>query len=151
MNLEKYNIEFNSTKTSFEFVSEGPKGRILKRIEYSKLEVKGIENLYNLGFGDVNFESNEIDYTVITDNKDSEKVLATVINTIYIFAKYHPEAKIHFEGSNKARTRLYQIAISAYVEDFSETFDVQGYTFDKWFNYEKNVSYEAFLITLKVN
>jgi hypothetical protein len=151
MNLEKYNIEVNSTKTSFEFVSEGPKGRILKRIEYSELKVKGIENLYNLGFGDVNLESNDIDFSVITDNKDSEKVLATVINTIYIFAKYHPEAKIHFEGVNKARTRLYQIAISVYFEDFSKTFDIQGYTSEKWFNYEKNISHEAFLITLKVN
>ncbi len=44
MRLEKYELEFNSTKTTFEFISVGPKGHILKRIEYSKLKVKGLKN-----------------------------------------------------------------------------------------------------------
>ena len=147
MRLEKYQLEINPNKTSFEFISVGPKGHILKRIEYSKLKAKGLKNYYNLGFGDVNSESKEINDTIITDNKDSEKVLATVANTVYIFTKYYPKAKIYFEGSSDARIRLYQIAINKYFDDFSETFDIEGYTSKQWFSFEKNVNYEAFLIT----
>ncbi len=94
-------------------------------------------------------ESKEIDDTVITDNKDSEKVLATVVNTVYIFTKYHPKAKIYFEGSSKARIRLYQIVINKYFDDFTKNFSIEGYTSKKWLPYEKNINFEAFLITRK--
>ena len=94
MNLEKYKLEFNPTKTAFEFISEGPKGSILKRIEYSKINVKGYKNFYNLGFGDVNSESDEINDVVVTDNQDRDKVLATVASTLFIFIKRYPKATI---------------------------------------------------------
>jgi hypothetical protein len=150
MNLEKYNIEFNSTKTAFEFVSEGPKGRILKRIEYAKIELEGYENFYNLAFGDINSDSVEIDDAVITNNQDREKVLATVANTIFIFLKRYPEAKIIMRGRNTARTRLYRMAISKYSDELSDFFDIKGNFNKKWLPFEKNIDYNAFLIRLKI-
>ncbi len=151
MRLEKYELEFNSTKTTFEFVSRGNKGHILKRIEYSKVKFKDLKDFYNLSFGDVTIISKEIDDTVITDNQDREKVLATVVNTIFIFTKRYPTAKILILGSNAARTRLYRIAISKYFDELSEIFDIRGNLNKKWLPFEKNIGYNAFLITRKTN
>ncbi len=149
MRLEKYELTEDPNKTAFEFTSEGPKGRILKGVFYSKLKLKGVENLYNLAFGDKDLESGEIDDHVITDNEDREKVIATVANTVIIFTNHYPKAQIYFEGSNNARTRLYRMAISKYFDELSETFVIKGFIAKKWSAFEKNVNYEAFLITRK--
>lgn len=151
MRLEKYKIQFNSNRTAFEFTSEGSKGRILKRVEYSKIKYKGVKNYYNLGFGDISVNSDEIDDTVVTDNQDREKIIATVASTIFIFIKRYPKASIIIRGSNKARIRLYRMAISKYFDELSETFDIQGYFNENWLPFEKNIDYEAFLITRKIS
>ena len=150
MKLEKYKLEFNASKTSFEFISEGPKGSILKRIEYTKVEIKGVKNLYNLGFGDINIDSIEIDDVVVTDNQDREKVLATVASTVFIFTKRYPKAKIIMRGRNTARTRLYRMAINKYFDELSEHFDIKGNFNKQWLPFEKNVDYVAFLISRKI-
>jgi hypothetical protein len=150
MNLEKYKLEFNTTKTSFEFISEGPKGSILKRVEYSKIELKGYKNFYNLCFGDVNRESDKIDDAVVTNNGDRDKVLATVVSTLFIFTKRYPKAKILMIGRNAARKRLYRMAIDKHGDELSEIFDIQGIFNKKWLPFEKNIDFGAFLITLKM-
>lgn len=43
-------------------------------------------NLYNLAFGDKNPLTGEIDDKIVTDNGDSEKVLATVVAAVYLSA-----------------------------------------------------------------
>jgi hypothetical protein len=149
MRLEKYKLRENANKIAFEFISEGPKGSILKGVFFSKVKIKGMKNLYNLALGDKNIRTGKIDYRVITDNQDRDKVLATVAETIIIFTNVYPKAQIYFEGSNNVRTRLYQMAISKYIDELTETFVIKGYIVDMWFPYEKNVNYEAFLITRK--
>ena len=149
MRLEKYELKKNPNKIAFEFTSEGPKGSILKGIYYSKIKFKGVSNLYNLAFGDKDKYSGQIDDQVITDNQDREKVLSTVANTVIIFTTHYPKAQIYFEGSNNARTRLYQMAISKYFDELSENFNIKGYISKKWLPFEKNINYEAFLITRK--
>lgn len=149
MSLEKYEIEVDSTKTVFEFISEGPKGSILKGVYFSKMKVKGLNNVYNLAFGDKNIDSGDIDDQVITDNQDRDTVLATVANTVVLFSKYHPKAQIFITGSNPARTRLYQMAISKYFDELSKTFVIKGFINNNLLPFEKNVSYIAFLISRK--
>lgn len=61
----------------FEFVSIGPNGRINKLVQYTPTNYK---DLYNLGFGDKNIDTGEIDDNAISNNGDSEKVLATVVH-----------------------------------------------------------------------
>lgn len=151
MNLEKYKLEFNPTKTAFEFISEGTKGSILKRIEYSKVNIKGYKNFYNLGFGDVSSESDEIDDAVVTNNGDRDKVLATVASTLFIFTKRYPKAKILMIGRNTARKRLYRMAIDKYFDELSDIFDIKGSFNKKWLPFEKNTDFGAFLITLKIH
>ena len=150
MRLEKYKVIANTAQNTFEFMSEGPKGSILKVVEYTKVNLKGFRNLYNLGFGDKDASTDAINDLVVTDNQDSEKVLATVASTVYIFTKYHPTARIILTGSTPARTRLYRMAISKYLEELSETFDIKGMTETKFEKFKKNRTYFAFLIKRKI-
>ncbi len=151
MRLEQYESISNKTKTIFTFISEGPKGKIVKRIEYTKMKIEGIKNFYNLGFGDIADNSSEINDLSITDNQDRDKVLATVVNSVYKFSERHPKAKIYITGSTDARIRLYRIVIDKYFDELSETFTIKGITKNGIFSFEKNMPYEAFLITLKKN
>lgn len=66
----------------------GPKGEITKIVQIREIGIKGV---FNLGFGD-KLPSNEIDDTVISNNGDSVKVLATVVATVYAFTERHPTA-----------------------------------------------------------
>lgn len=147
MGLEQYEANANKSQTTFDFISEGPKGQIVKRVRFTK--IKGYKNLYNLGFGDVNKKSSKIDYRVVTDNQDREKVLATVTQALIHFTNRYPKRHVFFQGSNKARTRLYQMAIAKYFEDLTESFKILGLTDDGWVTFEKNTTYIAFLINRK--
>jgi len=77
--------------TTFEFISEGPKGKIAKLIQFMPTN---FDNLYNLAFGDKNSATGEIDDTIISNNEDSEKVLATVVASVYAFMDKHPGTRI---------------------------------------------------------
>jgi hypothetical protein len=150
MRLEQYKVKFNTTKTAFEFISEGPKGDILKGVYYSKMKVRGFRNVYNLAFGDKLLNSDNIDDSIITDNQDRDKVLATVANTLIAFTKRHPKAQIYIEGSNDVRTRLYQMAISKYFDELSDTFDIKGIIENRLVPFDKKINYSSFLICRKI-
>jgi hypothetical protein len=147
MRLDQYESKSNKNQTIFNFISEGSKGQILKSVRFVK--IKGFRNVYNLAFGDKQKGSNRIDDRVVSNNKDRDKVLATVASTVIIFTNRYPNASIFFRGSNDVRTRLYQIAIGKYFDELSENFDIQGYLDKYWLPYEKNVNYSAFLISRK--
>jgi hypothetical protein len=149
MRLEKYELEADSTRTVFDFVSESPKGRILKRVYYTKVKLKGFRNLYNIALGDKIEGSDEIDDLVVTNNQDREKVLATVAATVILFTKRHPKAQIFIRGSSPSRTRLYQIAIGKYFDELSDIFDIKGFINDDFYPFEKNKDYFSFLIIRK--
>ena len=145
MRNDKYKVAISGAITIFEFVSQGPKGQIKKRVQYQATKQK---NLFNLAFGDINPETNEIDDKVISNNKDSLKVLSTVAYTIYSFIEKYPEAIIYAEGSNPVRTRLYRIGISNNLEELKEKFEIFGFLENVgWCDYEKNKDYTAFFIT----
>jgi hypothetical protein len=144
MFLERYEVKTSPDYTVFEFQSIGNKGTILKRIVYTKMDNFGI--VYNLGFGDFNFDTNQIDDQIITDNGDKEKVLATVAATIYDFTFFNPDCLVYIEGSNNIRTRLYQIGITKYFNDIQNDFSVWGKFEKTWIPFEKNQNFSSFLI-----
>ena len=80
MNLPKYPLASSDKMMTFEFISEGPRGLIHKLVRFQPTNLKGV---YNLAFGDKDHTTGEIDDTVISNNEDSEKVLATVVATVY--------------------------------------------------------------------
>jgi len=104
MKLPKYPLASSDKMMTFEFVSEGKNRLIHKLVRYQPTNLK---DLYNLAFGDKDHSTGEIDDKVISNNGDSEKVLATVVATVYAFTDKYPETWIYATGSTKARTRLY--------------------------------------------
>ena len=84
--------------TTFEFTSEGEKGLINKIVRFQPTNLKG---LYNLAFGDKDKLTGVIDDKVISNNGDSEKVLATVVATVYAFTDRYPDALIYVTGSTE--------------------------------------------------
>lgn len=147
MREETYQLKAKDSMMTFEFISEGPKGSIKKRIQYQKT---GRINFYNLAFGDVDVETDDFDDTVVSDNNDMAKVLATVAETVSIFMDNYPRASVYAEGSTFVRTRLYRISISNHLEEINKRFEIQGLLKGiGWHLYEKNKNYSAFLIKNK--
>ena len=147
MKLDRYQLKADEPLTTFEFLSEGAKGKIEKIIQFSP--VNQIDNIYNLAFGDKNILTGEIDDKIVTDNGDSEKVLATVVAAIYAFCDYFPDAWIYATGSSAARTRLYKMGINKYFEIVETDFEIYGEIQNEWELYVKGKDYQAFIIQRK--
>jgi hypothetical protein len=146
MNLPRYQLKAEKSLMVFEFVSEGPKGKIPKLVKFSETN---IENVFNLAFGDKDLKSGEIDDKVVSNNSDSEKVLATVVATVYAFTDKYPESWIFAMGSTKGRTRLYRMGITKYLNDIRKDFEVLGLKENLWHPFKKEIEYEAFLVKRK--
>jgi hypothetical protein len=132
---------------SYEFVSQGLKGFIKKRIQFQKY--KG-QNLYNLALGDLNADTGDFDARIVSNNKDTEKVLATVAASIYIFTNRYPNAPVYLEGNSLARKRLYRMGISNNLYEITKDFTIFGVSENGNLEiYEVNKDYWAFLIIKK--
>lgn len=90
-----------------------------------------------------------IDDTVISNNGDSEKVLATVVATVYAFTDKYPGAWIYATGSTKARTRLYRMGISKFLEEVTIDFEIIGELSDEWDEFKLGTEYKGFLVRRK--
>lgn len=146
MKLDRYELKSDDQLTTFDFLSEGPKGKIEKLIQFSLVNQNG---LYNLAFGDRSQLNGDIDDSVVTDNDDSEKVLATVVAAVYAFCDKFPQAWIYATGSTAARTRLYRMGINKYYDIVESDFEIFGQTHSEWERYEKGKDYQAFIIQRK--
>lgn len=89
MNNERYDLVTNPALMRFTFQSTGLKGNTQKAVEYTPAEVDGLK-FYNLGFGDVNEVTGELDDLSITNNGDREKILSTVAATVLDFTEHMP-------------------------------------------------------------
>jgi hypothetical protein len=148
MKLPKYPLASSDSLMTFEFVSEGQKGLIHKLVRYQPTNLRDI---YNLAFGDKDHTTGNIDDTVISNNGDSEKVLATVVATVYAFTDKYPNVWIYATGSTKSRTRLYRMGITKFLSEVDEDFEVLGELNDEWETFKKDVEYEGFLVRRKNN
>lgn len=147
MNIDKYPLKAENNLTVFEFISEGPNGLIRKLIQFQRTNQS---NVYNLAFGDKNAETGEIDDLVVSNNGDTEKVLATVASALYAFFDKHPDAFVYATGSTKARTRLYRMGISRFYEEMVQDFELYGQVGDSFYEFEVGKSYAGFLAQRKL-
>ena len=131
--------DVESTEVSVEILNE-------KLVRFQETNVK---NVYNLAFGDKDLTTGDIDDKVISNNGDSEKVLATVAATLYAFTDKYPNAWIYATGSTKSRTRLYRMGITKFLSEVTEDFEVLGEKDEDWFPFKKNVEYDGFLVRRK--
>ncbi len=146
MKFEKYQLESDRKLLLLEFTSIGPKGRIKKVVQYAETN---LNNYYNLGFGDKDERTGEIDDIVITNNGDSQKILATVASTVYAFTDKYKDAMIYAKGSTNVRTRLYRIGITNDLLESRKDFHIFGLIDNQWHEFRKHSEYEAFLIIRK--
>jgi len=148
MNLDRYELQVGDKFITFEFVSEGPKGKIFKVVQFQQIEETDV---YNLAFGDFNPLTGELDDKIVTDNGDSEKVLATVVAAIYMFTEEYSDAWVYAVGSTTVRTRLYRMGINKYFDIANRDFDILGEQQDELKWYEKGKDYQAFAFRRKTS
>lgn len=146
MRIEKYALKAESSMTVFEFVSEGPGGAIQKIILFQETNEPG---LYNLAFGDKKPEADELDDLVISNNGDSDKVLATVVAAVYAFFDRYPDAFVYATGSTRARTRLYRMGITRFYNEMKADFHLFGQEIDVFHEFEVGREYDGFLAQRK--
>lgn len=148
MKLDKYQLKAGAEFLSFEFISEGPKGLIRKQIQFTLVNRNGV---FNLAFGNKDPITGEMDDLAVSNNGDSEKVLATVIGAVYTFYAEYPDAWIYASGSTSARTRLYKMGITKYYNEIKDDFEMYGQIGEEWEPFEKGGDYIAFLAQRKIS
>mgnify|MGYP003612108738 CR=1 FL=1 len=147
MHYPRYEYSAENELTVFEFDSIGNKGKITKIVQYTEMSVKGY---FNLGFGDLDIATREINDGVVTNNGDGQKVLATVVSTVYAFTGKNPEAYIYATRSSESRTRLYRMGITNNLEELKKDFYVFGLRNDQVFEpFIVGEDYLGFLVTRK--
>ena len=149
MNLPRYDIIPDKDLHTFNYNSEGKNGAIQKVVFYQEIEPAGV---FNLALGDRNPITGEIDDKSVSDNGDTEKVLATVVSTVYAFLDDFPNAYIYAEGSTHSRNRLYRRGITKYLTEALEDFIIYGLLANKEVElFNPNTDYVGFLIHRKIN
>ncbi len=147
MHLEQYDFSANESLQTFGFESDGPNGKIKKIVRFSPQNADGI-TYFNIAFGD-EIDEGKLNDKAISDNKDREKILATVAATIIEFTSYFPDVMVYAKGSTPSRTRLYQMGIAANWDTIKHVLNVYGFKDGKWLAFAKNINYEAFLAQRK--
>jgi len=148
MKQPEYTLKAEADLTVFEFVSEGPKGRVPKLIVFTETNLK---DFYNLAFGDKDESTGAIDDNAVTNNNDTEKVLATVSAAVFAFTDRYPHAWVYATGSTDSHTRLYRMGINRYFAEVEGEFLVYGELGDQWLPFEKGTNFEGFVVKRKKN
>ncbi len=143
MNLKTYELEADRYSEVFEFTSQGPKGDIAKLIRFTPIVNRDV---YNLSFGDKNVVTGEMDDLAISNNSDSEQVLATVVLAVYRFTDFHKDAWVVAQGSSKSRTRLYRMGLTKHIQEIESEFFLLGLKNGAWEKFERGIEYDAFLV-----
>ena len=147
MNNPRYKYYSGEEFHTFTFDSIGRKGTIKKIVQYSLIN----QGVYNLGFGDYNNETGKIDDSITTNNGDSQKVLMTVVATMYDFTSKYPNNYVFATGSNEVRTRLYRMGISNNIKLLKKDFIVYGLNNDDcWEDFIVGKDYKGFLVKRKI-
>lgn len=152
MNIEKYSLQADDSFTYFEFLSTGSNGMIPKIIEF---QTTSVPDFYNLAFGDKHRETGDIDDLAVSNNGDTQKVLATVVNAVYAFFDKHPDAIVYATGSTPTRTRLYKMGITKFYNEIQSDFYLYGRSGNHLYEFDSHAEYEAFVakrksITLRI-
>jgi hypothetical protein len=147
MQLHTYPLLKNEDLKSYYFWSTGPNGTIKKVIVFQAVDPQA--ELYNLAFGDLPSGSEFLNDLAVTNNGDTKIILATVGKAVVEFLEDFPNATIVAAGSTPARSRLYQINISLFIDEILPEFVVEGYLEGRWELFEGNSAYDAFMLKRK--
>ena len=146
MKQPKYILKAEQDLTVFEFISEGPKGKISKLIEFTETNLK---DFYNLAFGDKDETTGRINDSIVSNNNDTEKVLATVVSAVFAFTDKYPDAWVYATGSTTARTRLYRMGINKHFEEVEREFHIFGEIEESWLPFDGGTDFEGYVVKRK--
>ncbi|OQP52036.1 hypothetical protein A4H97_25825 [Niastella yeongjuensis] len=148
MNYEKYTELFVSSDfLEYEFKSVGPKGSILKIIRFTTSS--NDEAIFDLALGNKMADGN-LDDLARDNNKDRNKILATVVAVLKVFFDQYPDKWVFFRGSTPERTRLYRMAITLNLEELNTDFEIVGALTEnssyKDVSFQKGINYYGFYV-----
>lgn len=147
MHLSSYPYTISGDLLDYEFTSIGPNGKIRKGVRFFEV----IKNVYNIGFGDIDLLTGEIDDKARTNNDDSRKILATIAQIVDDFTISHKDVVIVAEGNSISRNRFYRMGINNNWNAISVGFDVFGWIDNEWISFEKEKEFKKFLVRRKKN
>ena len=139
--LNKYNYTSDRTFRAYSFLSNGPNGPIQKIAKFTEMG----QNIFNFGFGDYDPATNDISDTSVSNNFDTDVIMGTLGSIIYNFTNVFLEAAIFIQGTDKPRTRLYQMNINKHWERISPIFDVFGLNGERWEVFRKGINFDSFI------
>jgi hypothetical protein len=147
---DTYPLEEVDTKLQFSFVSADTEGenRIIKIIAYDVIKKHKVI-YYNLGFGDLDAKTGEVDDEVESNNGDMRKILSTVVSTLPRFFQVHPTKKIHMDGSTLLRKQYYHKLVRDYHQRIAEHYLVEGCLNGTVERFDEKKEYDFLLISLK--
>jgi hypothetical protein len=143
MELPRYQIEYSVDSLYYEFVSKGTQGSIVKAIQYDQILDKPLT--FNLSFGD-KLSDGGIEDNVVSNNGDTDMVLATVAATIPDFFTEYPTALLYFIGLGSVRTRLYQMTINKFMSLIPSEYLIYGELEGKLERFKPKTNYKSFVI-----
>jgi hypothetical protein len=147
MNYETYPwIESTGDLTTFHFVSEGPKGYINKVIAFHPMEDPTV---FNLAFGDAH-PNGHVDDSIVTDNGDRDKILATVAAAVNVFTKSYPDYWVFFTGRTESRTRLYRMAVNKHLLELRQLYEIYTIINGQPVPFYRHLAVNSFLIRRKI-
>jgi len=149
VNIEGYSYICADSKLHYEFESVGPNGTVLKVVQFTLIDKQ--EQLFNLGLGDFDPLTNKVLDNVVTDNKDTLKVLATVGEIGRQFLNENFNFSIYFEGNTQSKNRLYRKGLNLFLEVIEQYYIINGLKEQnlKWERFNGNTEYIAFIIKNK--
>lgn len=142
MKIEQYDTTASTAHTVYRFTSTGPKGDFSKIIQFTYFGHIGV---FNLAFGLLK-EDGSIDDMHRTANGDTDRILATVGNTVLLVTEKYPRVPVFATGSDPVRTRLYRKMLSLNREAVEKIFIIYGRKDGQWHLFETGKDYDAFLV-----
>lgn len=146
MKSEFYSYVVDDACLLFEFDSISNLKVIRKIIVYSPFPDN--PNLFNLALGDL-MDSGQVSDMSVSNNSDMDKVIATVIQTMFRFFERHSDCLLYIIGSTAERTRLYRIIITKELVEASKYFRIYGIIESEIESFLPNRSYDSFVLGLR--
>lgn len=149
MEWEIYELRITDDGLGYWFISEGPRGKIKKILEFQWIPGLGTST-FNLAFGDFIEGAQRLNDRSVSNNRDRLKVLHTVATAAVEFLRDHPRSIILIRASSMVRARLYQMMISSIWEKIEYGYEVQGKHGRYWMPFVKGLNYSEFIVYKKI-
>jgi hypothetical protein len=130
-------------KLIYGFNSEGINGVILKIVIFTPMR----NRKWNLGFGD--WQNNDVDDVVMTNNHDIVKVIGTVAKITYDFFEKYPNAVVVIKPVDEKRKKLYNIVFQRHFKVMMNDFQIVAKKGSRKKIYFPEKMYDSFELSLK--